>query len=273
MDYQIFLTYIVLALIVAITIHILFKIFYKNNSNKMNMEKMDTMEKKLSGSVDSDKSTYRQYDSLSQCSGSSSSLSNKNRIPNNIMSDNESYETDDVIGISNKTPNLVNCTSCEINNTYTKEFLMDWNDVQCPTQEVEYSREQLQDYRDDFFGFRSHLWQKSDTIDPVDRMNERLYDGNGDIAGSNTKTISDIYDSLTAEPMADRGKRPKQPYVMTQNLDNISMSPQYKMPATLGDYYTNDNWMYNRDHVMNGALFYDGVSGVDPMMNDQMAVS
>jgi hypothetical protein len=296
MDYQVFLTYIVLALIIAIIIHMLFRAIntcYNNSSNNesfpySNSAGLDP----YSGSLDLGKNMNGTSDtsSVSSSNSSNNSMANydgkinctpiaaegsqaaDNKIPNNLMSEGsnsevEAYDDDDYIGgISNRTPNLVGCTTCDVNNTYTKEFIMD-ESVKCPTKEVSYSRDQLQDYRDGFFGFRSHLWQQSASVDPVDRINERLLSGDGSIESKPCEKISDVYDSLTGDRVH------KKHCVMTQNLDNISMSPQYRMPGTLGDYYVRDNWMYNYDHVMNGALFYDGVSGMDPLMNDQMALN
>lgn len=304
MDYQVFLTYIVLALIVAITIHILFKAFYSCNYKKSNegfigpyqrdslknihniqMDNSDTVstnsnyETKISRYNDKDKyyssgcNSEPDVDGISKLPPTYNSLDNsqtlENKIPNNLMPDEpkSSYEySDDYIGgISNRTPNLIGSASCDINNTYANDFLMDEN-VLCPTKAPTYTREELQKYRDNFFDFRSHLWQQSAGVDPVDRMNAMLLSGDGDLPGRGRK-ISDVYDSLTGDRIH------KEHCVMVQNLDNITMSPQYRMPGTLGDYYTKDNWIYNYDHVMNGALFYDNVAGVDPLMDSQMAIN
>lgn len=279
MDYQVFLTYIVLALIVAIIIHIIFKVLYsyhykKSNDSFSNSQQYITIDSNnLVNNSDTKLSTNgveinRYNTSKSSCNESVNSQSSDNQIPNNLMSNDfdsvYDYVDDDYInGISNKTPNLIGSTTCDVNNTYTKEFLMD-NDILCATEIKPRSKKDLQDYRDNFFGFRSHVWQNSAGVDPVDRLNEKILSGDGDLS-QNGKKISDIYDSLTGDRIH------KKHCIMTPNLDNITMSSQYKMPGSLGDYYTKDNWIYNYDHVMNGALFYDNVSGVDPLMDDQMA--
>lgn len=281
MDYQVFLTYIVIALIIAIIIHILFKMFYFShykNFNKNSNKNEEFKNERFRNRRFKERENDEIVDDILNISTSSREKNkfdkitmSDNVIPCNLMTDDSrsTYEynkNDNVVGISNRTPNLVGCTTCDINNTYTKEFMMDEN-VSCPTKAPPYSREKLQGYRDNFFDFRSHLWQQSSGVDAVDRMNEQLYLGDGDLPKSKLgKNISDVYDSLTKD------KYHKDHCVLSQNLDDINKSPQYVMPATLGDYYTRDDWVYNEDRVMNGGLFYDGVSGLDPLMHDQMAV-
>jgi hypothetical protein len=189
----------------------------------------------------------------------------ENQIPNNLMRDNSRsiYYTDEdlISGISNKTPKSIGCITYDANNTYVKEFIMNDN-VSCPVIKQPYSKEDLQNYRDKFFDFRSHIWQQSADVDPVDRINEKILSGNGDLFGSKSgKKISNIYDSLT-------GDRIHKKHCMAVNLDNISTS-QYKIQETLNDYYTKNNWMYNSDCVSNNTLF-DDVSDLDSLMDRQM---
>lgn len=293
MDYQVFLTYIVLALIIAITIHIIFRAFYScyykntNNEGFCDINKQNNLQNQDQCTVYNMNLSNDINDDTTRSTMSSISTSNIDNIPNNLMSDeskheydqhdheydhqfdnnNDQFDNDYIVGISNKTPKLIGCTSCDVNNTFIKENLMD-NSINCPTQEKHYSNEQLKDYRNNFFGFRSHVWQESAGVDPVDKINERILNGDGDISKSRCgEKISDVYNSLTKDSVHEKH------CVMSQNLDNISMIPQYKMQGSLGDFYTRDNWMYNYDHVMNGALFYNGVSGMDPLMNDQMAIN
>lgn len=262
MDYQIFLTYIVLALIVAITIHILFKAFYLCTNERF-FDQNQTYSLKSVYDYDSDNDKIKQLNQLNKLTQLNDDLNStiskdknqitENKIPNNLMSEESKslcyeYSDDHISGVSNHMPKFIGSTSCDTNN----ELIMDEN-TSCTKQE-------LQKYRDDFFGFRSHLWQSSAGVDAVDRVNSKITEYKPG------EKISNVYDSLTKNCT-------KKQCVMNQNLDNITMLPQYKLSGSSGDFYTKDNWVYNYDHVMNGALFYDNVTGNDPLMDSQMAVN
>ena len=144
-------------------------------------------------------------------------------------------------------------SSCNTTDLYMNEFLM--NNKICKDK---YSDVDIQKYRDKFVDFRSYTCQTSGGIDTVDKMNEVILSGDKVTTGDK---ISNIYDSLT------------QNCIKNPNLDKISISPQYKMQGSMGNYYTKDNWIYGYDNVMNGGMFYDGITGQDPMMDNQMAVN
>lgn len=166
-------------------------------------------------------------------------------------------------GHANKTPNLVPCINCDYENTFSKEFIQQ-EAPRCPTSAPDMTREQLKDYRDKFFGFRSELFQGSNVegTDPVDKINEQLLDGEGELVGRN---ISDVFDSLT-------GNKSRTQQMKEQNVDNITMNPQYKSNGANGQFYLPVSWAYTNESVMNGGKFYDGVSGIDSELNPPMAI-
>ena len=108
------------------------------------------------------------------------------------------------IGISNQTPALVGCNSCVMDKTLDEPN----NNNNQPL-----NREQLKDYRDSFFGFRSKLWQPSGQesgSDPVDKINDMI--NNRDPLKN--KKIGDIYDQLNNN---------NNKCVLMPNIDNINM--------------------------------------------------
>ena len=271
MNYQIFLIYIILALIIALVVHLLFKGLYigseKQNNNtdyspsagnidsRVNNNNSSTDNININTSRNNNKRKQEQQEEQRQCFPAkpvvveskvyeSKSLDNlsRNNLPNNLMNDDyyDDYDDRDVTsGIVNMTPTLVGNPVCD-NSPVDHEA-----------------------YRNNFFEFRSNLWQNSSQSDAVDNINDFMTsDDDKKMSG---KKISDIYDSLTG------GNRNKK-CLLNNNLDDISQVPQYRMQGALGDYYTRDNWIYNEDRVMNGAVFYNGISGVDPLMDNQMAV-
>lgn len=275
MDYQIFLIYIVLALIVAVTIQILFRTFYPSNKEKFsdishvngvnsNLTNMYSSVSNLGYETEVNKYNNNNNHNLKYLSDTDAG----NTIPNNLMSEESQALCDSVDGSTNRTPHLIESTTCiadepNINtyadNTYEKEFGKDNGNCVCPAPAIPSSREDLHTYRNKFVDFRSHLYQSSAGVDPVDRMNDKLYSGNGsyDVQGSKCgEKISDAYDYLTGGRNGEK-----------------KCDSQYKMSGTLGDYYTRDNWVYNCDHVMNGAIFYNDVTGLDPLMDNQMAIN
>jgi hypothetical protein len=242
-----FLVYIVLALIAAATIQILFNIFYPfNKTVDQNESFADTnYHNKNPDQID-------RVDRVDH-------VDRVERVDHvdHVDYDNSMTPSRDCIskdGLINCMPHLTKSKDC---NTYEKEFM----DEKCAYQAdlKKYSRDELHEYRDKFIGFRSYINQSSADVDPVDRINEQLY-SEDDMYG---EKIGDRYDYLV------NGKK----CILDQDIDQINMSPKYKMAGTFGDYYTKDNWVYNCDSVMNGAVFYDNISGTDPEVDPQMAVN
>lgn len=194
MDYLIFLAYIVLAFIVVITIQILFKIFYPDKEKFTNIESFNN-------NNDNNNDNYLNYEDI------------KWSIPTNLMAE-ESNQTINNNDSCNLTPQLINSNTC-IN--------YEINDEQINSKE----------FRNNFLDFRSHLYQSSNDIDPVDKINDKIYTGDGsyDIPKCGEK-ISSTYDYLT------------------------------------GSNNCNEN--YKPDNIMNSTSLYDNVSASDPFMNEQM---
>jgi hypothetical protein len=106
---------------------------------------------------------------------------------------------DDTINID-APDKIYGCTKCEIKNTYSREFCMD-NQPECPSPKHIYTTNALKKYRDEFFGFREKNWlgSASEGPDMVDKINEQLLDGDGELINGDFKDqdIGTIFNYLT----------------------------------------------------------------------------
>lgn len=315
-NYQSFLTYIVLALIVAIMIHLLFKMFYaKRNENMSLLTPREAKTKscnltpttrmisdgdddvystevgkgyngvpdRFNSPTDPYDNRYNNYDDYNSTIESDIKTKymkngayrtrhvkalntdyNDNLDSDSYVAEDDSFldseinQADQISGVANRTPNYSECTSCENENTYEKEFLLN-NNEPCPANPQKYSRTKLQEYRDSVFNFRNKINQTSHGVDAVDIINEKYLSNNGEIGVANPNAeegqkICDVYDAMTADQF-------KQQNNILPKLDNINMSPQFKAKAGNASYYTKDNWVYKQDRVMNGGAFIDDVVG------------
>jgi len=193
---------------------------------------------------------------------------------NNFMNDGDNFLDKkvgkitpvNIVGTANKTPNLSTCISCDSENTWTKEFISPNTEI-CSPPSRKYSQKDLQNYRDSFFGFRDNTNQMGAEPDPVDRINLRYLEGDGDV----TKTvdenivfgekISDVFDSIAGGPRnRDKGmKQYKETCVQSPEIQKTLTSPDYFMNGMTSSYYIPDEWVYKYDKMMNGGTFYNNV--------------
>ena len=202
MNYQVFLTYIILALVIALLIQILFNTFYPCHEPQKAYNLKNIYPGKNQDSIPEEASNPEN-------NGNNDSLID-NALPNNLMDDYESIIPEDrSSGLSGYT---------------------DWE--QDSYERVSENDNNLKEYRNKFMDFRSHVWKRSDEgQDVVDRVNQTLIDG-------------------AAEPECE----PEEP------------EPSGKKISDIYDSLTNNK----TDSVMNGGLFYDEVTGMDPSQNVEM---
>lgn len=180
---------------------------------------------------------------------------------------NEVLENERVLGVSNITPDISPCISCDYENTYTKEFAAGGQTF-CPVKPHKYSRSELQNYRDDFVGFRTNTMQDSNAgDDPVDRLNEQYLNNNGSYVKPSGKPvkIQEMFDNLTKRKYPDN-------CVLMPDIDNISREPEYISRGFNGNYYLPNDYVYKYDRIMNGGLFFDDVVGADSKNDKKMAI-
>lgn len=109
----------------------------------------------------------------------------------------------------------------------------------------------LANYRDRHFGFRDKIWQTSNDIDMVDKINDMYLSGNQDLSRNhNGLLISDIFNGLT-QNNTDNKMKPTEHEVLLQHGHN---------GYSLSDII----WTYdNNEKPMNGGSFYNNITAFD----------
>lgn len=127
-------------------------------------------------------------------------------------------------------------------------------------------REDLEKYRNDFFGFRNSINQTSHSDDMVDRINDMYLSGNSDISRNHKGVaIKDLFDGLTKGNDVQENQCIRMPHV-----DSVTQDGHYKRQGFRGETYTRDNWVYDQEKVNNGGEFYGNIYAVDPSVNEEM---
>jgi len=234
MNLQTFFTYIVLLIILALAFHLIMKIFNDNNKKMTNIDNFCSSQCELSD-INNNK--------LIALSGKSKSKSKSKRNNSNNNYDNNNY------------------------NTYIKEFIYG-DKIPDDTPETKFSKNDMQNYRDDFCNFRNKTNYLSNNIDTTEIINESVLRNNGEFGAIDkditvgTK-ISDIYDAYTDNHYKTNSNN------IAPSYDNLK---QYKMNGNDGSIYTNDNWMYDTDNVMNGGEFLDNIVGTNNNNSENMTL-
>jgi hypothetical protein len=168
-------------------------------------------------------------------------------------------------------------------NRYIRDFVLDGN-AQCgcvvDKSKSIFTRDEVDEYREKHIQFRDKINGTSALAeDPVDKMNRITLEGGIKAEG---QTIADFYDKLVNPQISNRNgpgfvlgsPLPSDKCVRPPRFDASSGIPQgfYTERANNGgNYMVRDNWMYNNENPNNGGIFYDGISGQDPMIeNDRL---
>lgn len=170
-------------------------------------------------------------------------------------------------------------------NRYIRDFVLDGN-AQCgcvvDKSKSDFTRDEVDEYREKQIQFRDKINGTSAlAVDPVDKMNMITIEGG---VKANGQTIADYYDNLVGTGSYQAEKQgpgfilgspiPSNRCVRPPTFDAMSGVPQgyYTKEANNGGkYITRDNWVYNNENPNNGGVFYDGISGQDPMIeSDRM---
>jgi hypothetical protein len=163
-------------------------------------------------------------------------------------------------------------SSCPIDITtkevdaYVHDFVLGNKSV-CKTPKS-LEEDQVNSYREKFFGFRNNTWENSHHNDMVDMVNHMYLDGNSDISRNHKgQSIKDIFDNLTNGPNLYTRQCAR-----TIDADNINKVGCYKENGYDGQTYTNDTWVYEEDRAMNGGIVYGSIKANDPNGNHEMAL-
>lgn len=157
----------------------------------------------------------------------------------------------------------------------------------CEPEQTEFTRKDIQDYQNNFFGFYDKInYNTNQEEDVVDKLNE-LNVVHGNEFGVGGK-ISDLYNKLTQNvytaPVPPNGKicSDIQPNVIKDNiLNNNLVNPHvdiefhngyYTNDAHDGSYISNYSWKYKNDNVNNGGKFYNNIEATDNDIYPQMTI-
>ncbi len=154
------------------------------------------------------------------------------------------------------------CTSCHNDtdaDTYIRERLISGKK---PCDSVKkYSNNELTNYRDKHFSFRNKIWQTSRDVDMVDKINNLYLSGDEDVAKEfKGKNISDLFNTLTKNDDLI-----SQDCLISTNKDieRITKESGYLEKGHNGNMYSNANWKYENEKVLNGGNFFNNIQPFD----------
>lgn len=249
MDSCQFLSYIIIALIIALVIHLVSKIMKPQFEGMANV-----------GSC-----------SVNKINGPSSK-----KLDNLAMIKEEEVE-DKITGFE-KTKSIVenmadvelgnvdksNCTVCKTSeqvDDYVRESLLHSAKV-CKEENV-LTPEEVNRHRNDYISFRNGVFQPSNGVDAVDKINDLYLSGNTDITRNfKDMKIKDLYDYVTKNNFSSSSDKKE---AFNNNSDLI-------IAGSRGDFLAKDNWVYEDEKVMNGGEFMDGIYPSDGKCQENQAV-
>jgi hypothetical protein len=171
------------------------------------------------------------------------------------------------VGPSNENVGCTVCSTDQSVDDYIRGSLLANAQVCKPRRQ--FNKEEVEKYKDDFFSFRNSVWQNSNGGDDlVDRINYLYLAGNTDVSRNHKGLrIKDMFDDLVKSTEL-YGK----PCVRMPSVDNLTKDGHYLNKGFRGDSYVRDNWVYGEEKVANGGEFYDDIRGNDPAATSQMAL-
>lgn len=235
MDYYQIINYIVLALIIILIIHLVFQAIKrrKNSSESFSQERPAPVIEEPEDEQDIAKEMQRVIEEKPQMKCK--------------------HAADYYLGIE---PNN-GCTICKTDSLvddYIRESLL--HNAQICKPPKQYTPEDYDKYRDDFYSFRNKIERPSHNDDLVDRITEMYLSGNTDIARNHKGVmIKDLYDNLTKQ---DANLYTTQCKRMPE-VGGITHEGEHKAAGFRGDYFTKDNWTYDKENTINGGEFFGGV--------------
>jgi len=174
---------------------------------------------------------------------------------------NKTPKNDD-FAIVNKTPDVDNPIGNQDEiDQYIKDFFLQDQFLKKPN--VKITSEWTKRYRDNYFTFKDNVFKESQQYSPADRALQMKVDE----THFSGRKISDVYDELVdVHDLYDKQllRMPKQD---TSAIENVL----YVKKGANGDYVADDLWIYDKDRVMNGGMFYNEVYPGD-RINEQKYV-
>lgn len=252
MDSCKFLTYITIALIFALSIHLISKTLLPSQENMSNTYSKCSMNNKFN---------FKKYNNQL--------YSNKRKISQEIEGVIEGMDDLNYFELSKDNNINKDCTVCDTSekvDDYIRESLLQKSSV-CK-EKKEYSNNEINKHRDQYIAFRNGILQSTNTVDTVDKINDLYLSGSTDISRNHHDVkIKDLYDHLTNSRN-----------IYNENCnkklidDNIMNQSNYLINGARGKAYTKDNWMYEHESVMNGGEFMNNILPYDNDKQQPMAL-
>ena len=156
----------------------------------------------------------------------------------------------------NKTKNCLIEENVSDADTYIRKRLLDGSNYRSPKN---YSNDELKKYRDTHFAFRNNIWQTSNNVDMVDKINDMYYSGDYDLTRNRKGTrIADLFDDLTKNE-----NKITQPCISNitsdKGIERILDQQTKKIEGHNGNMLSNESWVYNQEKTINGGNFYDNI--------------
>jgi hypothetical protein len=152
-----------------------------------------------------------------------------------------------------------------------QEHQMQFNLQNNTINNVGYSRDDIQNYRDNMFDFIENINLTSSNVgtDSVDKLNQLQTSNNNEINGFNNKTIGEVYDGLTKNNSNTRNTCVNTNCIIPANQDKLSKIESYLKDTDKGKYFRHGT-MYENDGVQTGGKFYENIEGYDFKFEDNM---
>jgi hypothetical protein len=281
MDYCNAINIIILALIIAIVFHLLFK---AANANRY--EAMENTTCPDGNCIRKSNMSYTPDENITLDQGMRDDNCNtdkpikKVRFANLSENSSDSMNNDFASSYNDSISSVQNprlsdsMARCGILKTeervddYIRAKLLD-ESAFCVPEKKYCDRVELDKYRDDFFGFRNHTSQNSNGVDAVDRVNDLYLSGNTDLSRNHKGVkIQDLFNSITQGSVDKPKENPIREIDL--NTTSIEVNPMgitggmKKKSGATNDYYSNDNWVYDSEKLENGGEFYNGIFASDP---------
>jgi hypothetical protein len=161
------------------------------------------------------------------------------------------------------------CGICDTSSSvddYIRESLLH-NALLCKDKDV-FDKDAIDKHRDSVISFRNNVNQTSNTEDMVDKVNLLYLSGSSDISRTHKDAkISDLFDKLTKSGNT----------LYSQNCNRITEESgpkkrgDYLLSGHNGGFYSPDVWVYNSDKASSSGEFMPGVWPSDKNLEDYQA--
>ena len=146
------------------------------------------------------------------------------------------------------------------------------------------NRESADEFHKNFFNFRDKTLNSSSfRVDPVDKITQLYLQGN--ISGARRypgMKISDLFDSITAGPKLYERQCVRLPHTQSdgsqtsrlrqRKFDNVNYDGYYMNYGSPGLSLTRDEWTYDKEKIMNGGEIVDNLYPNDLEYNNKLPV-